>query len=85
VTKPKIDIARGMEAYAVEIIGKVKTAARARVRSIAASAPPGRQARRRHIHWISATEQIIAIGASTGGTRLSARCSVACRRMPQVS
>src|ERR1700691_4256176 len=40
VTKPKIDIARGMEAYAAEIIGKVKTAAKARVRSIAGAQPP---------------------------------------------
>jgi two-component system chemotaxis response regulator CheB len=69
VTKPKIDIARGMEAYAVEIIGKVKTAARARVRSIAASAPPGPAgATPAHSLGFRATEQIIAIGASTGGT-----------------
>ena len=38
VTKPKIDIAHGMEAYGAEIIAKVKTAARARVRALSAAA-----------------------------------------------
>jgi two-component system chemotaxis response regulator CheB len=69
VTKPKIDIARGMEAYGAEIIGKVKTAAKARVRSIA-GAPPARVASVAPAQSLGfrATEQIIAIGASTGGT-----------------
>lgn len=69
VTKPKIDIAHGMEAYGAEIIAKVKTAARARVRAlsatVAARAPMQPAAHSLSFH---ATDQIIAIGASTGGT-----------------
>jgi two-component system chemotaxis response regulator CheB len=69
VTKPKIDIAHGMEAYGAEIIDKVKTAARARVRALGAPPAP-RAATQSPAHSLSfrATEQVIAIGASTGGT-----------------
>jgi len=69
VTKPKTDIAHGMDAYGAEIIGKVKTAAKARVRSIAGASPP-RAANPGPAQSLGfrASEQIIAIGASTGGT-----------------
>jgi two-component system chemotaxis response regulator CheB len=69
VTKPKIDIAHGMEAYGAEIIAKVKTAARARVRALSAAGAPRAptSATVRGLSF-STTEQIIAIGASTGGT-----------------
>ncbi|ABB31315.1 response regulator receiver modulated CheB methylesterase [Geobacter metallireducens RCH3] len=74
VTKPKIDISRGMQEYAREITDKLRVAAKARVRQ-----PP-------HVHLsverkntadavlpmehrtFSSTEKIIVIGASTGGT-----------------
>lgn len=69
IAKPKLDIARGLEAYAEEIRGKVKDAARSRVRSLA-SAPRLGAARP-----ISAaapafrtTDKLIALGASAGGT-----------------
>ncbi len=87
VTKPKVDLAYKLEDYAQEITGKVKAAARARVRTLdasaaepsAAGAPSAlkvveklsadavlpRAAQPRHFRT---TDQIIAIGASTGGT-----------------
>ncbi|ABQ26352.1 protein-glutamate methylesterase/protein-glutamine glutaminase [Geotalea uraniireducens] len=76
VTKPKIDIARGINDYAEEISAKIRTAAKARIMKL----------NRSHTHLsverknsadvvlpfisrsISTTEKIIAIGASTGGT-----------------
>lgn len=75
VTKPKIDITRGMEAYATEIAEKIRTAARAKIRQ-----PPPNvylSVERKHTadavlpvqhRTFSSTEKIIAIGASTGGT-----------------
>jgi len=83
VSKPKLDVAHGMEEYAQHIIEKVKVASQARVRAndvrIASGAAtektvPGRltadavlEKNTRKIHF-SSTEKIIAIGASTGGT-----------------
>lgn len=74
VSKPKFDVARGLQAYAEEIIGKVKMAARSRVRTlvrpptpritldaVAPKAPP------RSIQFRT-TDRLIAIGASAGGT-----------------
>jgi two-component system, chemotaxis family, protein-glutamate methylesterase/glutaminase len=72
VTKPKVDIAHALEAYAAELINKVKVAAVARVRPLfprraapdqVGSAPIGRP----ELHFRT-TDQIVAIGASTGGT-----------------
>ncbi len=83
VTKPKIDLAHTLEQYSAEIIGKVKVASRARVRPLAADlAPPTAGAVSANASFAAAgspagaarplrfrtTEQIIAIGASTGGT-----------------
>jgi two-component system, chemotaxis family, protein-glutamate methylesterase/glutaminase len=79
VTKPKVDLAHKLDDYAREIIQKVKTAARARVRPAPESAAPASlkvieklsadavlpRANGRHFRT---TEQIAAIGASTGGT-----------------
>ncbi|HEY1724215.1 MAG TPA: chemotaxis response regulator protein-glutamate methylesterase [Steroidobacteraceae bacterium] len=72
VTKPKVDVAHALEHYAAELIGKLKIAARAQVRPLAtpapkvlpagAVAPLGLELRFR------TTDQIVAIGASTGGT-----------------
>ncbi|HZR35244.1 MAG TPA: chemotaxis response regulator protein-glutamate methylesterase [Nevskia sp.] len=65
VTKPKLDLARGMAAYAGELAAKIRAAASARVRQrTAAAAAPAVRGRRP----FGTTEKIIAIGASTGGT-----------------
>jgi len=81
VSKPKIDVAHGMEDYAEEIIQKIKIASVARVRSndvkvanvsdsqvperLSADAVLAKSGSKKHF---SSTEKIIAIGASTGGT-----------------
>lgn len=76
VAKPTIDVAHGLEAYAADIIAKVKIAARARVRPLVAG--PGSEEVRRVAQAALAaragglgyrtTDRVIAIGASTGGT-----------------
>lgn len=75
VTKPKIDISRGMQEYAQEITEKIRTAAKARIRQ-----PPPNvhlSVKRKNTadvvlpvthRTFSSTEKVIAIGASTGGT-----------------
>jgi two-component system, chemotaxis family, protein-glutamate methylesterase/glutaminase len=72
VTKPKVDVAHALEAYAAELISKVKVAAVARVRPVFPRLPPENQAgaphkSRRELQYRT-TDQIVAIGASTGGT-----------------
>src|SRR3546814_2207204 len=63
VTKPKIDVSAGLNAYAERLREKVR--ARVRVRPRSATQPtPQRLVRRPY----RTTDQIIAIGASTGGT-----------------
>jgi len=69
VTKPKVDLSHQMADCAEEIVGKVKAAARARVRPY----DPGRSAARVPVGNARApqfglTHKLIAIGASTGGT-----------------
>jgi two-component system chemotaxis response regulator CheB len=89
VTKPKIDLAHTLEDYAAEIIGKIKVAARARVRALGANAAGGAPAG--NAAGVVApvataplrfrtTDQLIAIGASTGGTE--AIREVLCRMPP---
>jgi two-component system chemotaxis response regulator CheB len=89
VTKPKIDLAHTLEAYSEEIIGKIKVAARARVRALGAGfaggAGPGGVAGAGPAASAPAlrfrtTDQLIAIGASTGGTE--AIREVLCRMPP---
>ncbi|MGV8958995.1 MAG: protein-glutamate methylesterase/protein-glutamine glutaminase [Stenotrophomonas sp.] len=72
VSKPKLDIARGLESYAEEICSKVKMAARSRVRALARP-----QHGKRTLDPLPAspaalkfrtTDRLIAIGASAGGT-----------------
>jgi two-component system, chemotaxis family, protein-glutamate methylesterase/glutaminase len=73
VSKPKLDIARGMEESAIEITDKIRAVAQARVRKTfvepvaqekySADAILPSSTRR-----FSSTEKLIAIGASTGGT-----------------
>jgi two-component system chemotaxis response regulator CheB len=92
VTKPKIDLAHTLDDYAAEIIGKIKVAARARVRALGATAgaggaagataggaglPAGTGAPPLRFRT---TDQLIAIGASTGGTE--AIREVLCRMPP---
>jgi two-component system chemotaxis response regulator CheB len=72
VTKPKVDVAHALEAYAAELINKVKLAAVARVRPLL-SRPPipnpaGMAPKARSALGFRTTDQIVAIGASTGGT-----------------
>jgi two-component system chemotaxis response regulator CheB len=73
VPKPKIDIARGMGEYAIEITDKIRAAAQSRIRKTTASPPlhesispelilPGVSKR------FATSQKLIIIGASTGGT-----------------
>lgn len=73
ISKPKLDVARGLQSYAEEIIDKVKMAARSRVRTLArpiaprVTLDPVLPAARRSIQFRT-TDRLIAIGASAGGT-----------------
>ena len=67
VSKPRIGIAGGLQEYASEITGKIRTAMLARPRwggTVPASAVPLPPVGNR----ILSTEKLIVIGASTGGT-----------------
>jgi len=79
VSKPKIDLAHGLKEYSEEIINKVKLAAKANVKALDRAAidrleaPPSLTADAiisgtPKIRQFKTTDQIIAIGASTGGT-----------------
>ena len=69
VTKPKLDIARGMQEYAELITDKIRVAAAARVRGRApADAQPLKTLPSLGAR-IASTERLIIIGASTGGTQ----------------
>ena len=77
LSKPKIDIAATLRDYADELIEKVKVAASASVRALAAVHPPkvppsltadAVLAQVTPPRRLRTTERIIAIGASTGGT-----------------
>jgi two-component system chemotaxis response regulator CheB len=84
VSKPKIDLAHSLTEYQKEIVAKVKTAARAKVRASEARRPPPAPvpgykidpkysadavlARKEPPSHFRTTDRIIAIGASTGGT-----------------
>lgn len=71
VAKPKVDIRQGLEAYADEIAGRIRTASTARIRRLAQVAGNGvvngNVVQMPQHHAIS-TEKLIIIGASTGGT-----------------
>ena len=76
ISKPKIDVVHGLHEYAEELKEKVKMAAGARVRQYTGSLSnvPAKQSADAVIKHMAAgqhfktTDQIIAIGASTGGT-----------------
>ena len=81
VSKPKLDVAEGLRDYAAEITGKVRAAAKARVKPLerrpaapaAGKAPQAKHSAdvilkagaRKHFRT---TDRIIGIGSSTGGT-----------------
>jgi len=75
VSKPKLDVTRGLQGYADEIIEKVKTASRSRVRALVRApvtpkltlASTGAPAAPRPSQFRT-TDRLIAIGASAGGT-----------------
>nr|HEX4315833.1 chemotaxis response regulator protein-glutamate methylesterase [Kofleriaceae bacterium] len=69
VAKPKLDVARGIDDLAAEIVAKVKIAARAR--PVALGNRPQPVARGPLLR--TTTDRVIAIGASTGGTEAIAR------------
>lgn len=71
VSKPRVDIAHGMQEYADEIVSKIRAAALARVRRRTPQAPdsgrgPCAAVARPASGW--STEKLIIVGASTGGT-----------------
>ncbi|KAF1017245.1 MAG: Chemotaxis response regulator protein-glutamate methylesterase [Stenotrophomonas maltophilia] len=74
ISKPKLDVARGLQGYAEEIIAKVKTAARSRVRTLSRAPAPlvGLAATpvpaARPAAQFRTTDKLIAIGSSAGGT-----------------
>jgi len=70
VTKPRIDVARGTGELADEIVDKVRAAARARIggKREAPKPQPASAAPRPEGIAFKATNKIIAVGASTGGT-----------------
>lgn len=63
VTKPKIDVEKGLTAYADTLRAKVKAAAKARV----APRPASREPKPAPHYRYRTTDSLIAIGASTGG------------------
>lgn len=70
IAKPRIDVAHQLETYAAELIEKVRTAARARVRPSAAAPALAGDLSSVPAPLLSsaASDQVVAIGASTGGT-----------------
>ncbi len=70
VAKPKADVPNALASYAEEIVNKVRTAAKAKVKALemprAAERSPQVQAGlKKHF---KTTHQIVAVGSSTGGT-----------------
>ena len=68
VTKPKIDIGTGMQAYADTIAEKIRVAAKARVRSYRPPGPRATDLLPRIATPHKVKDRLVAIGASTGGT-----------------
>ncbi len=66
VTKPRLDVERGLREYGGELIDKVKAAARARVACARRHELPARTGP--IVGTYRTTDRLIAIGASTGGT-----------------
>ena len=75
VAKPKVDVGQSLRAYADEIIGKIRMAARAKVKALDVNKAAGgvvssvnqdaHAAIKKHF---KTTNKIVALGSSTGGT-----------------
>ncbi len=68
ISKPKLGVKDGLADLAQELGDKIRTAALARVRRLAASAAAPDAPRPLAGHVLSTTEKIVFIGSSTGGT-----------------
>jgi len=70
IAKPRVDVAHQLEQYAAELIEKIKTAAGARVRPLAAARAAAVDAPLPALPLPAggAHDRVVAIGASTGGT-----------------
>lgn len=68
VAKPKMDLIHSLDLAAEEIVRKVRAAAQARLRAPVARVMSAAKAARPSDRHFKTTDQIIAIGASTGGT-----------------
>ncbi|MEO8332169.1 MAG: chemotaxis response regulator protein-glutamate methylesterase [Gallionella sp.] len=72
VSKPKLDIARGMEEYSIEIADKIRAAAQARVHKKAIVTELEKFSADAILPSVAgrfrSTEKLVVIGASTGGT-----------------
>jgi two-component system chemotaxis response regulator CheB len=70
VSKPKIDVAKGMMGYAEEITSKTRIAAKAKVKQVAPTASEGKPSTMLPLlaSCVASTTKLIIVGASTGGT-----------------
>jgi two-component system chemotaxis response regulator CheB len=77
ITKPRLDVAAGLEASAAVLVERVKAAARARLRPRVPSAvrPPARA--QPLLARVEATDRLLVLGASTGGTEAVAEVLMA--------
>ncbi|PLW83952.1 chemotaxis response regulator protein-glutamate methylesterase [Kineobactrum sediminis] len=74
ITKPKMDVTRSLAGYVDELTDKVRAAAQAKIRKLSQLTAPAQVHSsdavipRQPLRHFRTTDQIIAIGASTGGT-----------------
>jgi two-component system chemotaxis response regulator CheB len=68
VAKPRLDVARGIEAGSEGLVDKIRLAARARPQAAAAAHAVAAKARCAPLGARVGTEKLIILGASTGGT-----------------
>ena len=68
IAKPKIGVRDSLSDLAAEVGDKIRTAARARIRRLAASTDMAKAPRPLAGHVLNTTEKLIFIGSSTGGT-----------------
>lgn len=75
VAKPKVEVSQGLRAYADEIVGKIRTAARAKVKALDCKdlATGVETADRTQVgatpkKHFRTTHKLVAVGSSTGGT-----------------
>ncbi|NWG86475.1 MAG: chemotaxis response regulator protein-glutamate methylesterase [Hydrogenophilaceae bacterium] len=68
IAKPKLDVTGAMHELTEDIVGRIRTAARARVRRHSVDRPPPSQPQPIAGRVLHNTERVIFIGSSTGGT-----------------